>query len=117
LLVVFIVTTKVALHAATPLDLPQAAHGEAVQLVFSLTVDPKGGLRLDGEQTTLDALATRAKAALEQDPQVRGVIQADAAVSHGRMMAIMDTLRGAGMNRIAFATQPPSSLHPSQPLP
>lgn len=107
LLVIFIVTAKLAIRPATPLDLPTAAHGDAVASEFALQIEADGLLRIEGEEATLDRIEERARIALRTDPELRAVIEADTRVHHGRVLAVMDTLRGAGLSRIAFATQPP----------
>ena len=42
LLVIFIVTAKIIVTPAVPLDLPHAAHGEEVQVILSVIVPVRG---------------------------------------------------------------------------
>jgi biopolymer transport protein ExbD len=107
LLIIFIVTAKMVVNPAVPLDLPTAAHSEAVQTVFSVAVTPDGALSVDGKACTDDALEAKAREALGREPELRAVLQADGDVSHRRVMAILDRLRAAGVSRVAFGTQPP----------
>lgn len=113
LLVIFIVTAKMVIQQGTPLDLPQAAHSDAIDVVFAVAIEADGSIRVDGDPVELAAVDARTRAALQRNPETRGVIEAHRDVPHGRVMAVMDALRGAGMHRIAFATEPP----PPSPAP
>jgi biopolymer transport protein ExbD len=102
LLIIFIVTAKIVVAPAVPLDLPKASKSEEVQSVLSVTVPAEGPMRVDGVVMDDGALSSRARAALARDPELRAVLQADRAVSHGRVMSVLDVLRSAGLVRVAF---------------
>ena len=107
LLIIFIVTAKIIVTAAVPLDLPQAAKTEEVQVVFSVIVPERGATMVNGQAVPDDAsLGRQAREALSRDAELRAVIQADGAVTHRRLMAVLDALKGAGVSRIAFAALP-----------
>jgi len=108
LLIIFIVTAKIVVTPAVPLDLPQASKSEALQSVFSVVVPVHGSLQVDGEPVSDEVLSEKARAALARDPELRAVIQADREVSHGRVMGVLDRLKVAGLSRVAFgAVQAP----------
>jgi biopolymer transport protein TolR len=112
LLIIFIVTAKLVVTPAVPLDLPKASHSEELQTILSVIVPVQGSIQIDGVATEEDALGVQARAALARDPELRAVIQADRAVSHGRVMSVLDTLKGAGLVRVAFgAVRPEGSAH------
>ncbi len=102
LLIIFIVTAKIVVSPAVPLDLPHASQGEQLQTVLSVVVPAEGPMQVDGAAIDDAALRERAGAALSHDPQLRAVIQADRAVPHGRVMTVLDTLKAAGIVRVAF---------------
>src|SRR5438270_12814060 len=78
LLVIFIVTAKIIVTPAVPLDLPRAAHGEEVQVILSIIVPVRGPMLVNGAALPNDeALADKARAAAGGDPELRAVIQAD----------------------------------------
>ena len=107
LLVIFIVTAKVIVTPAVPLDLPHAAHGEEVQVVLSVILPVRGPMLVNGAALlNEEALADRARAALADDPELRAVIQADGQVPHWRVIRALDQLKGAGLTRIAFGALP-----------
>ena len=106
LLIIFIVTAKLVVAPSVPLDLPKASKGEELQTIFSVAVPVSGSLQLDGAPIADDELGAKAKAALARDPELRAVIQADKDVSHGRVMAVLDVLKVAGLSRVAFGATP-----------
>src|SRR5207244_2261105 len=83
LLVIFIVTAKIIVTPAVPLDLPPAAHSEEVQVVLSVIVPARGPMLVNGAALPSDdALEELARTALAGNPELRAVIQADGDVPH-----------------------------------
>jgi biopolymer transport protein ExbD len=106
LLIIFMVTAKLVVSRALPLDLPKAATGSEVQQVFALSLRADGGTFIDGLPSPGDEdVLTRARAALKQAPELRAVVQADGSVPHRRVMHALDVLRQAGLSRVAFGVQ------------
>ncbi len=106
LLIIFMVTAKLVISRALPLDLPKAATGGEVQQVFALSLHEDGGTFVDGAPVLDDAsLMARARSALNEDRKLRAVVQADGSVPHRRVMHALDLLRQAGLSRVAFGVQ------------
>jgi biopolymer transport protein ExbD len=107
LLIVFIVTAKIIVAPAVPVDLPKASQSEEIQLVFAVTV-PVAGPVLANDVAAPDdaALTAMAAAAVAKDAEVRTVINADGGVPHRRVIHILDVLKGAGVKRVAFGALP-----------
>jgi biopolymer transport protein ExbD len=107
LLIIFMVTAKLVVSRAVPMDLPRAATGGEVQEVFSLALHADGGTRVDSAPVQDDrALLRLAQSAQQRNPELRAVVQADGTVPHSRVMHALDVLRQAGVGRIAFAVLP-----------
>jgi biopolymer transport protein ExbD len=107
LLVIFIVTAKILVAPAIPMDLPRATRTEDVQVVFSVSLLADRPALVNGAPIGDDAdLERRAAAALAKDRDLRAVIQADGAVPHRRVIRALDSLRRAGITRVAFGTSP-----------
>ena len=103
LLIIFIVTAKIVVTPAVPLDLPRASEGQEVQIIFSVLLPRDGRVLVNGVPVGAgDVLEKRARAALEDNGQLRAVIQADGAVPHRDVIGVLDTLKRAGVTRIAF---------------
>lgn len=107
LLIIFMVTAKLVVSPAIPLDLPEAATGGEVQEVFGIELSAEGATTVDGQPVTDDrTLLLRSRAAHKRNPQLRAVVRADGVVPHHRVMHILDVLRQAGVTRVAFAVSP-----------
>jgi biopolymer transport protein ExbD len=104
LLIIFMVTAKLIAGQGIPLDLPKAKTAGATQTVLNVAIDAKGQILANGEKITSDAeLLQRANKALKENPELRTVISASASASHGNVMHVLDTVRDAGISRVAFA--------------
>jgi biopolymer transport protein TolR len=113
LLIIFIVTAKIAVTPAVPLDLPRASQSEAVQTVFSVTIPASGAMQINGNAIDTDlALVQLAQAAKHGDPDTRAVIQADGSVPHRRIIHALDLLKRGGITKVAFGALPEE---PSKP--
>jgi len=103
LLLVFIVTAKMVVNTpAVPLDLPKAKNSEELQTIFSVSMPADGTLHVDGAAIPEGKLEELARRALADDAELRAVIQADETVPHGKVIRVLDTLKEAGIARVAF---------------
>lgn len=116
LLIIFIVTAKIVVTPAVPLDLPKASQSKELQTILSVVVPAEGSLLVDGEPLADAALRERARGALARDPEVRAVIQADRNVKHGRVIELLDSLQAAGLTRVAFGAVRPEVPAPATDL-
>ena len=104
LLIIFMVTAKLVVSRALPMDLPKAASAGEVQEVFSVSLTVDGATHVDGARVGSDAaLLELAKNAQKRNAELRAVVRADGAVPHERVMHTLDVLRQAHVERIAFA--------------
>lgn len=107
LLIIFIVTAKIIVAPAVPVDLPKASQSEELQLVFAVTVPEKGPVLVNNVPAPDDALlGGMAAAALAKDAELRAVINADGAVPHRQVIHVLDVLKKAGVKRVAFGALP-----------
>jgi len=108
LLIIFMVTTKIVLNQTVPLDLPKAATGTSdVQVIFSIILAADGRAMVDAKAIPNDdAILQLAREAQAQHPDLRAVIKADSAVTHGRVIHVLDLLKQAHVNKIAFGVTP-----------
>ena len=107
LLIIFMVTAKMIVSQSVPLDLPKAATGSEVQVVFSLVLAADGRTQVDSRLVANDdAILPLAKDARAKNPELRAVIKADSVVPHGRVIHVLDLLKQAGVAKIAFGVTP-----------
>lgn len=112
ILVYFIVSSLFLTRSeGLPVNLPQATSAEAQQTQrLTVTVDPDGNLAVDRDPVQLDRLQASIRDRLARTATDAGavvIINADEAVSHGTVIAVMDELRQLPQVRLAIATQPP----------
>lgn len=104
LLIIFMVTAKLIAGQGIPLDLPKAKTAGATQTVLNVSIDAQGGVLANGTKIESDAaLKSEASRQLKQNPELRTVISASSAASHGKVMHVLDTVRDAGITKVAFA--------------
>jgi biopolymer transport protein ExbD len=112
LLIIFMVTTQMVLNPQTiPLDLPKASKGSTdVQVVFSILLGADGRTVVDSKIVPNDdAILALARDAAQSHTDLRAVIKADAAVTHGRVIHVLDLLKKAQVNKIAFGVVSPAA--------
>ena len=107
LLIIMMVTAKIVVSPAVPVDLPRAAKTEDIQVVFSVVLPKEGTALVNGQPVADDAtLLHMAKDALAHDATLRAVIHADGDVPHRRVLHTLDLIKQAGIEKIAFAALP-----------
>ncbi len=105
LLIVFIVTAKLIVTPAVPLDLPPASQSEGTQVVFSVVIDKESRVTANGAaMPSKKDLTERARDEFKKDPSVRVVINADGSVPHRKVIEVLDSIKSSGISKIAFGT-------------
>lgn len=118
LLIIFMVTAKLIVSQSNvPLDLPKAASGRSdIQVVFSVVLAADGTTQVDSKPVANDdAILPLAREASSKSADLRAVIKADAAVSHGRVIHVLDLLKQGQVTKIAFGVTPVPSSAPATP--
>jgi biopolymer transport protein ExbD len=116
LLIIFMVTAKIIVSQSVPLDLPKAASGTEVQVVFSVVLAADGTTQVDSKTVPNDdAILLPAREAHQKNNELRAVIKADSAVPHGRVIHVLDLLKQAGVAKIAFGVTPVPAVVPVAP--
>jgi biopolymer transport protein ExbD len=107
LLIIFMVTAKLIVSQSLPLDLPKAANGQDIQMVFSVELHANGDTVVNGKKLEKDeAVLPLAREELSRTPDLRAVIRADTTVQHGRVIKVLDLLKQGGVTKIAFGVSP-----------
>lgn len=108
LLVIFMITAPAIYQAAIKVELPKAVSGEKTEhitLKFTLTKD--GQIMLDKEVVTMDKIPGIVTQAVTKDPTANAVIFADAGVSHGQVMQLLDSVKVNGIAKFALGVDSP----------
>lgn len=88
-------------------DLPSAATAASTkEQTITISLTPEGGLFLNQQPITYDALSTELQQTAAQHPQTIVSLNADRAVEHGRVMQVLDAVRQVGLQRVSFRAAP-----------
>jgi biopolymer transport protein ExbD len=112
LLIIFMVTSSVmatdaGARAGVKVNLPRGATKEISTTAHDVTVaiTTDGKMVVDGKEVSADKLKATFDAARARDPETQVVVQADEATHHGRVVAVMELAKAAGLRRLAIATR------------
>lgn len=88
-------------------DLPAASTAEiAKDETVTVSVSPEGALFFGSRPVVLEELAAALRQAAQRAPQPVVLINGDRAAQHGVIVAVLDTVRQAGLSRVSLQTQP-----------
>jgi biopolymer transport protein ExbD len=116
LLIIFMLTAHLIAKQAIELELPRAANSTApppTTLAITLTRD--GSLFLNDQPVSAEALRVAVRAAVAKDPKTQALIAGDKAVSHGRVVWILDLVKTLGITSFAIQIDPTAMVAPGAP--
>jgi len=115
LLIIFMVTATYVVRETIEVDLPRAASGgETVGTTLALVLDREGTLYLDGLAVAVPEARRQVRAAVAKDPEARAIISADRSVSHGRVVEVIDLVKGEGLTRFAINIEKTAAAAPGR---
>ncbi|SRR6266849_490038 len=115
LLIIFMVTATFIVRETMEVDLPRAANaGETVQGLISVVMDKEGRIFLDGSEVGEAELVRKVKEAVSTQPQTRAIVSADQSVSYGRLIHLIDTMKGQGVNQFALNIEKEAAAQPQR---
>jgi biopolymer transport protein ExbD len=116
LLIIFMVTANFIVRETVEVDLPRAANGgETVQGLVNVVMDKDAKMFFDGAEVTEPQLVDMVKAKIAQDPETRAVISADQTLNYGRVMHLIDVVKGQGIAKFALNIQKDAAPTPPPP--
>jgi biopolymer transport protein ExbD len=114
LLIIFMVTANFIVRETVEVDLPRAAHGgETVQGLVNVVIDRDAKVFFDGAEVSEPELLRRIAAALEKDKDTRAIISADQSLNYGRVMHLIDVVKGQGIAKFALNIQKDAAPAPT----
>lgn len=106
-LIIFMLTASLIAKPSINVELPEASTGEAAEpTVIALTLTKTGELFLNGAPTDEATLRSSLPVTAREDPKAQAIIAADKEVSHGRVVALIDLVRQAGIFKFALNIDP-----------
>ncbi len=106
LLIIFMVTASFIVKETVEVDLPKAANiNETVQGLVNIVMDKDSKLFFDGAEVSEAQMKSRIEEALKKDKETRAIISADQALNYGRVMGLIDVIKGQGIAKFALNIQ------------
>lgn len=107
LLIIFMLTAHLIAKQAIEVELPRASQSTTLPpTTVTVTLTRDGALYLNGVQATPDQLRSQVQDAVKKDPKTQAIIVGDKAVSHGRVVWVLDTIKGLGITSFAIQIDP-----------
>ncbi len=107
LVLFFMVSTTFISSPGIQVDLPRASSEVVIaeKRDLNVWVTAEGAVYVDDAPVTLQRLREQLRQTAKADPSTLVVIKADAGVTHGRVVTVMDLARAEGLSRLAIATE------------
>ena len=87
-------------------NLPKASHAETqTSVTYLVTMKQDGSLWLEDKEITKDELLQKAQAEQRRNPQFSVVLRADQGLDYGKVIALLDEMKGAGISRFGLAAE------------
>jgi len=98
-----------SLRVDLPTATATAAGADLANDLVNLSVDRAGLVYFDREPVGANELAGRLAARRATHPNARVFISGDREARHGDIIRVLDLVRAAGIERVAFETRPPAA--------
>ena len=106
LLIIFMVTATYIVTPSIKVELPKAANSEeSSPSTIAIVITKDDRTFLNGEEVSISVLVEKIKKAVELNPDVQAIISADRYVYHGRVVNIIDVVKGVGITKFAISIE------------
>jgi biopolymer transport protein ExbD len=113
LLIIFMLTAHLIARQAIEVKLPKAAQGGTITpTTLAVTLTREGRMYLRGQEVTPAALRDEIRDALVKDPKAQVIVAGDKDVSHGRVVWVLDLVKGLGVGSFAIQIDPAAMTPP-----
>ena len=113
LLIIFMLTAHLLAKQEIEVELPRAANSTTLKpTTIAVTLTSDGKLYLNDKPVTADALRNQVAAAVAKDAKLQVVISGDKAVSHGRVVWVLDLVKSLGVTSFAIQIDPTNVIAP-----
>ncbi|WP_041576891.1 ExbD/TolR family protein [Bdellovibrio bacteriovorus] len=103
-LIIFMVTAPMFMKPTINVNLPKAASGDQTapsKLNIALTAD--GRINLNGTFVTEEDVRAKATEEVGKNADVQAIISADKDVPHGKVVGLLDIVKGSGVKKFAIS--------------
>lgn len=105
-LIIFMVTAPMFIKPTINVNLPKAASGDQTapsKLNLALTAD--GRINMNGAFVDEAAVQKSAAEEVAKNPETQAIISADKDVPHGRVVQLLDIVKGVGVKKFAISIE------------
>ena len=114
LLIIFMLTAHLIAKQAIEVELPRASQSTTLKVTtLAITLNREGAIFLDEKPVTPEALRAAVAAAIAKDPKSQAIIAGDKAVSHGRVVWVLDLVKSLGVTSFAIQIDPNNVVPPT----
>ncbi len=105
-LIIFMVTAPLVLKPTIDINLPKASSGdESPPTPLNIAINRDGAISLNGQPTTLADVTAYATKIAHEKPDTAAILQADRSVTLETLTSIIDTVKTAGIKKVAFSIE------------
>jgi biopolymer transport protein ExbD len=116
LLIIFMLTATLIAKQAIQVDLPRASQSSSLPpTTLAVTLTRDGQILLGSTPVTPAALRAAIAAEVAKDPKAQVIIIGDKAVSHGRVVWLLDTIKAQHVTSFAIQIDPAAMIAPEGP--
>jgi len=110
-LIVIFILMATAQVSGIELDLPQASNRQTLEAseTQAISIASTGEIYLNGAPTTTVDLDAELRQRFAEDPKVPVVIRGDTQAAYGKVVEILDVLKGIGITQIGLPAEKPAA--------
>ncbi|MFH1860361.1 MAG: biopolymer transporter ExbD [bacterium] len=107
ILIIFLLVAQVIGPQVFGIKLPKAVHGQtSAHRPITVSLDVKGRIAYNGYYINEKDLVQSIKMQVKDNSGIQVIISADEKVFHGRVVHLLDLLKGLGVSQLAVHVQP-----------
>jgi biopolymer transport protein ExbD len=106
LLIIFMATAPLIVKKAISVNVPRAATGERASASLQVTITADQKIYLEKSFFDRAGLAQELTRRQRVEPDLRLTLTAEEGLPYGVVMQVLDTIRGAGVKRVALEVRP-----------
>ncbi len=108
LLIIFMLTASFISTPSIPVNVPKAyTSNPTAPASQALVLNLQGEIFYQNRKVTREELGKILREEAALNPELRIVLSADTAVTHGKVVELLDLVRQAGITKIALGVSPP----------
>lgn len=105
-LIIFMVTAPMFMKPSINVNLPKAASGEqSAPSQLSISITKEGRIVMNGTTADEAMIQTKAQELAASNPEIQAIIAADQGVEYGKVVRVIDLVKGSGVKKFAISIE------------